>query len=151
MCEQYGMVHIWGRIFSVYGIYDNEGTMLNYAIDQFIRGEVACFSSAIQKWNYLNEIDAGVMLYLFGEKNVESGIYCIANNESRVLREYIEVLQKEYGPNARCEFENVDSEKEVVELEVDMSKTIDAISYVPQISFQIGVRMMIENCCGKNN
>ena len=53
LCEQYGMVHIWGRIFSVYGCNDNEGTMISYAVNQIKKGEVAKFSAATQMWNYL--------------------------------------------------------------------------------------------------
>lgn len=45
MCEQKGIKHIWGRIFSVYGPHDNEETMLSYAIDCFERGETAKFSA----------------------------------------------------------------------------------------------------------
>ena len=35
LCEKYGITHIWGRVFSVYGPHDNKGTMIDYAIDQF--------------------------------------------------------------------------------------------------------------------
>ena len=97
LCEQYGMQHIWGRIFSVYGIHDNKGTMLDYAFGQFAKGEPARFSAATQMWNYLFEEDAGILFYLLGAKAVESGIYCIAHTESRPLKEYILQMQDVVG------------------------------------------------------
>lgn len=145
MCEQLGMNHIWGRIFSVYGCNDNESTMLNYAIDQFEQGKVAKFSSATQKWNYLNEEDAGEIFYLLGEKSVESGNYCVANNNSRVLREYIEELRQIIGKETMCEFVPVESRVKKIELDVDIKKTIDAIGYIPQITFAEGIKKMIQN------
>ena len=57
LCAKYGMMHIWGRIFSVYGKNDNEGTMLSYAIGQFLKGEPAMLSAATQMWDYLYEED----------------------------------------------------------------------------------------------
>lgn len=81
LCTQYGIVHACGRIFSVYGKNDNDGTMLNYAISQFKNKENAYFTSGQQKWDYLNEKDAGKAFFLIGDKvnsnficNVASGI-----------------------------------------------------------------------------
>ena len=140
-CEQLGMKHIWGRIFSVYGINDNENTMLNYAIDQFIEGKTAEFSSATQMWNYLYETDAGMFFYLLGVKDVESGIYCIANSQSRVLREYIEELQTAYGESAKCSFTRPSAD--VYSLQADIEKTIQATGYKPKTGFDEGIRKVI--------
>lgn len=143
LCAQYGMRHIWGRIFSVYGCNDNEGTMLNYAIDQFLRGEPAKFSAAAQMWNYLYETDAGAMFCLLGEKDVAPGVYCIANPESEVLRTYIETLREVFGGDARCEF--APPVPGTAGLNVDMEKTLEAIGYMPQVSFREGIAAVIQN------
>lgn len=143
LCEQYGMQHIWGRIFSVYGIYDNEDTMLNYAISQFCKGETARFSAATQTWNYLYEDDAGMMFYLLGEKQVEPGVYCIANIESRILKEYVMQLRDVFAQGAKCEFESYDANQKYISLNVDMRKTLDAIGYVPLTSFGEGISKVI--------
>ncbi len=147
MCGQLGITHIWGRIFSVYGCNDNEGTMLNYAVDQFSKGRTAKFSAATQMWNYLNEEDAGKMFYLLGVKEVESGVYCIANTESKVLREYIEELAVAFGEGAKCEFAPLDVQAKMIGLKADITKTVDAIGYKPQIMFGDGIRKMIDYNC----
>lgn len=143
LCEQYGIMHIWGRIFSVYGCYDNEGTMLNYAIDQFIKGEAAKLSSATQMWNYLYESDAGKMFYLLGKNDVESGVYCIANETSRPLREYVEILKDAFGKNAVCEFAK-DSGKKALGLQADIGSTIMATGFHPEVDFETGIKKVIE-------
>lgn len=145
MCEQLDMKHIWGRIFSVYGTNDNTGTMLDYAIKQFMRGEKALFSAAGQMWNYLYEDDAGKWFYLLGEKEVEDGIYLIAHPESRVLRSYIEEMADVYGEKASCEFAALDASKPMPGLVADVDKTIKSVGYVPQVTFAEGIRNMINS------
>lgn len=142
-CEQLEMDCVWGRIFSVYGTNDNDGTMLDYAIRTFIKKETAHFSSGKQSWNYLFEEDAGKMFYLLGKKKVDSGIYNIASHESRPLRTYIEECMEVFGKDATCEFAKVNSDQ-VYGINVDITKTIQAIDYVPQVSFKEGIRKMID-------
>ncbi len=143
LCNQYGMVHIWGRIFSVYGRNDNDGTMLNYAIDQFIKGEPAKFSAATQRWDYLHESDAGRIFYLLGESVGTSKTYCIASGVCRQLRDYIVEMQKVFGENAECEFADADADRSLVSLQVDISELAADIGYCPQVSFEEGIKDMI--------
>lgn len=145
LCEQLGLLHIWGRIFSVYGCNDNDGTMLSYAVDQFLKGQPARFSSARQIWNYLYEDDAGMMFYLLGTKEVEPGIYCIAAEESRPLRLFIEEMAELFGEEAKCEFAPDHAETELTELRVDIEKTISAVNYHPRISFREGISRVMDS------
>lgn len=145
LCEQYGIRHIWGRIFSVYGTLDNEGTMLNYALEKFQQGETACFSAATQMWNYLYEEDAGRLFYLLGSRQAEPGIYCIAHSESRPLREYILQLKDLWGDSARCEFAPANPDAKMVSLNVDIRKTVEATGYEPRISFAEGMGRIIRS------
>lgn len=142
LCEQLGMTHIWTRIFSVYGCNDNEGTMLNYAIDQFIKGETASFSAATQTWNYLYESDAGKLFYLFGRKNVEAGIYHIASDDSRPLRSYIEEMAELFS-DASVQFA-AQNGTEVYGIEPSVEKTFNAIGIKPAVSFTDGIKRVIE-------
>lgn len=147
LCEQLNMSFIWGRIFSVYGTNDNDGTMLRYAIDKLINKEVASFSSGKQYWNYLYEDDAGKIFYLLGNKEVENGIYNIASNVSKPLKEYINECASMFD-NAKCEFALKDNSN-VYGLNVDANKTFKAIDYIPQVEFKDGIRKMIESIIDK--
>lgn len=141
LCAKYGIVHIWGRIFSVYGHYDNESTMVMYAINQFMKGKIAKFSSATQMWDYLYEDDAGRIFYLLGEKIEEDKIYCIANGDFKPLKEFIVELMDVFGTNVRCEFE--DCENQSVELRPDVSSLLQDIAYKPTVSFREGIMEVI--------
>lgn len=144
MCDQYGITHIWGRIFSVYGNYDNEGTMLVYAIDQFLAKNPAKFSAATQMWDYLHENDAGKIFYLLG-KNIEKNyVYRIANGNQKRLKEFILELKDVFGAGAECEFAEGAESNNLLGLQVDVSDLEKDIGYIPQTSFQEGIKNMIE-------
>ena len=143
-CEKYGMRSIWGRIFSTYGINDNSETMIQYALRQFRAGKPAQFSAATQKWNYLYEADAGKIFYLLGEKNVPSGTYCVASEDTRPLKDFILEMQQVYGNDAQCIFAPPSNEK-MVSLDPDITSLVEAIGWRPQTSFAEGIRKIIEN------
>lgn len=142
-CLQLGMNFIWGRIFSVYGCYDNEGTMLNYAIDSFLKKEQPVFTAATQYWDYLYEDDAGMIFFLLGAKNVSGGIYCIANGDIRPLKEFILELNKCFDGDISCSFAR-DTEGYTVSLRPDVSSLKKEIQYTPQTTFRQGISKVIE-------
>lgn len=142
LCGMYGMTHIWGRVFSVYGKNDNEGTMLSYAIDQFLKGEPARFSSAVQMWDYLYEEDAGKIFYLLGERVGDDKVYCIANGAYRPLKEFIYEMKDAFGPGAECEFAAEPGEL-AAGLQPDASDLFLDIAYRPKVTFREGIQKMI--------
>lgn len=143
LCEQYGISFVWGRIFSVYGRYDNEETMINYALNNLLQGRDAHFSVATQKWNYLNEHDAGKIFYLLGKCNNIKGIYCIANEKSMRLKDYIEMIEKQVNSNAKCIYSGNSKDFSDVELQVDISKLKNDINYHRFIPFIDGIQEIV--------
>lgn len=143
LCRQYGLIHIWGRIFSVYGRYDNAGTMLDYAINQFLRAKPAEFSAATQMWDYLHEKDAGQIFFLLGEKVEKNSVYCIANGNARPLKEFILQVKENFGTGAECRFAKETRDSEIFGLQADISTLINDTGYVPETVFSDGIADMI--------
>lgn len=142
LCDEKKIGFAWGRIFSVYGPHDNEGTMLNYAINCFLNGEIAHFSTGNQIWNYLYEKDAGEMFFRLGDDDVPSGTYLIANTESMILKEYIRILTETFGIEAKAEFAE-DTGQRLPDIDVDVRRTIETIGFTPQVDFKEGIMHMI--------
>lgn len=143
LCEQSGLIHIWTRIFSVYGCYDREETMISYAVDRFLKGETAKFSSGEQMWDYLYEDDAGRMFYLIGELVNKNQVYCIASGESKPLKEYIMELRDVCQPGGNCEFAKKEDDKCTIGLQADINSLVRDIGYKPEISFKEGIERVI--------
>ena len=53
LCKELGMEWIWPRIFSVYGIYEKETTMIASGLRKMLKGEKTEFTPAEQRWDYL--------------------------------------------------------------------------------------------------
>lgn len=143
LCAQYGMTHIWGRIFSVYGCNDSEETMLSYAVRHFLHQEKALFSAATQYWDYLFEEDAGKILYLLGEKSDKDGFYRIAYGESRPLKEFILELKDLFPGDPQCEFGSSADAGRLVSLQADIDDLVSEIGYRPGIPFGEGISRVI--------
>lgn len=146
-CVQLRMDYVWGRIFSVYGRYDNDGTMINYALEQFLKGKPAKFSAATQMWDYLYEEDAGKIFFHLGNKQVANGIYCIASGNSRPLKEFILEIQQCFGTNAVCEFAE-ETNDNAISLQADIGKLLKEIQYMPKVEFRDGISKVIKNRTG---
>lgn len=143
LCDSYHMVHVWARVFSVYGRNDNADTMLDYAIRQFIKGETAYFSAAVQPWDYLHEKDAGRIFYLLGEKCEASKVYCVASGESHPLKEFIIKMKDAFGEEAECKFAEAAADGKVYGLQADITELVRDIRYKPQTAFAEGIADMI--------
>lgn len=143
LCEKLNICHIWTRIFSVYGEYDNENSLISYAIRQFYKGKIAKFSAATNYWNYLHASDAGTIIYLLGKLNIKGGVYCVANQESRLLKDYINIICNQYNGDIHYEF-NKNNPTNCPNLNVDVSKTLNSVNYTPQNSFEESIIKIIK-------
>lgn len=141
LCHSLGMKQLWPRIFSVYGKYDSKEAMINYAINKFLNCEKASFSSGLQMWNYISAYDAGQMLLLLCEKDVEEDIYFIAHPESKPLKEYIFSIINEFD-NPCYEFRK--EENKCPSLFPNMKHTMSVLDYSPKIDFSVGIREIID-------
>ncbi len=141
-CEELGLTCIWPRIFSVYGCNDGKSTMISYAIDSYMKGEIAIFSKADNTWNYLFEDDAAKILLRLYENSANSGIYNIANVQSQVLKGYILDIAEVLGKNFNFKFSDTISP---INLDVDMSKTINATGIKSFVSFKYGIKQILKS------
>lgn len=143
LCADNGIKCIWSRIFSVYGVNDHSDTMISYAINNFMTGSIPHFNSGRQKWNFLYEEDAGEALFRLGTMSVESGIYNVASKHNQLLSEFVKAIADSFSNNVKYIFDNMD-DSQLISLEADVSKLINAIGDYERISFEEGIKRIIE-------
>ena len=88
------MEYVHCRIFSVYGPGDHPWSLVNTCLKTFSQGKHMELGECTQKWNFLyikDMAEAIVSLLLCGKKGID-GIYNIAGNDTRVLREFVEEM-----------------------------------------------------------
>lgn len=138
--ERYNMDCLWVRVFSVYGKYEKDSTMIQSTIRKLKVGERPSFTPSEQMWDYLYTADAGDAFYAIGEKASGNKIYCLGSGKSRPLKEYISIIGRlvnsdvplgigdlPYPPNA------------VMNLCADISELQHDTGWKPTTSFEDGI------------
>ncbi len=141
LCHQLGIQWIWPRIFSVYGVYDKESTMVMTAIRQFLQEEETSFTPAEQQWDYLYSKDAGKALYLIGEKGKADQVYCIGSGVAMPLKDYIFRIRDVAAPGAVPGIgKKPYPPHPVMRLCADIENLTRDTGFVPEYSFERGIR-----------
>lgn len=149
LCEQEGLEHIWTRILSVYGPYDGENTMIMSLIRMLLQGERPAVTKGEQQWDYLYAKDAGLALYLLGEKGISGKTYCIGSGKTRPLKEYMTMIWQQIAHTSRIETDIGFGEKpyakdQVMYLCADITELEKDTGFTPKYSFECGIAETIE-------
>jgi nucleoside-diphosphate-sugar epimerase len=100
MIEEYsklvGLSSAWGRIFFLYGPYENEKRLIAYVINSLLKGEEAKCSHGNQVRDFLHAYDAANALVFLLENNFE-GTVNIASGEPIKLKELMLIAAKKLG------------------------------------------------------
>ena len=134
-----GVAWIWGRVFSLYGRYEQEGRMLP-ALVKSLRSEqtFALSSSAAQNWDYLYAADAADALLALAKRGRAGEIYNIANGDYRPLRDYIEEARAVIAP--QCDVTYGAADADVVSLQPSVEKICRDTGWQPMTDFVDGLR-----------
>lgn len=94
-----GIEWIWGRVFSLYGKYEQEGRMLPALVQSLRAGmPYTLSSSGAQNWDYLYAEDAADALIALAQQGHAGEIYNIAHGSYRPLQGFIEEVQQTVAP-----------------------------------------------------
>lgn len=145
LAEQLGIDFVWTRILSIYGEYDNTGTMVMSSIISMINGQVPKYTKAEQIWDYLYVGDVSKAMYLIGEKAKHGQVYCIGSGTVKPLYEYINIIKNEINSELKIKFGDIPYAKnQVMHLCADISDLTKDTGFNPEISFEEGIRRTIK-------
>jgi len=144
-CQEYGIKHIWARILSTYGPGDGTHTMVMSGIIKFLNGYKPNYTKGEQLWDYLYCKDAARAFQAAAEKGKDGSVYCIGSGQVRPLREYIEIIRNISDPDAEIGFGEIPYfDKQVMYLCADITNLTNDTGFVPQYSFEQGIRETVE-------
>lgn len=144
-CERLQMEHIWVRILSVYGINDNDDTLIKTFIDRCKNNQPMPLSACTHIWDYLYEDDAGRALFAIGEKGRSGKSYCLGSGMGKQLKEYLETIKNIVNAEYQPDYEKIPyTEKSIKYLCADISELTADTGWKPEISFEEGIKTMVE-------
>lgn len=136
-----GMSCIWMRVFSVYGKYDRNNSLISTTVRKLSLGQKCSFTAATQNWDYLAAGDAGRAFYLVGEKDLGDQVYCVGSGETKQLRWYIETIRDVISPGTKLTFGELPYPKDaVMHLCADVTKLKKDAGWMPTIDFRDGIQ-----------
>ncbi len=137
--------HIWTRILSVYGPYDNENSMVMSTVRKLCNGVVPGFTAGEQVWDYLYSKDAAGAFLALAEKGRDGEIYCLGSGKAEQLKDYIYKIRDAVDKNAKLSLGAVPyAPFQVMHLEADITKLTDDTGFVPKYSFDKGIEETVQ-------
>lgn len=144
-CREYGIRHEWVRIVSMYGPQDRPFTMVVGSIIKMLNGERVQFTKGDQIWDYIYNKDAARAFRLVAEKGRDGSIYCFGTGKTRTLKEFIMAIRDAVDPTLEIGLGELDYyPNQVMHLEADISNLTEDTGFVPQYSFEEGIRETVE-------
>ena len=145
MCQELGIKHIWCRIFSTYGPYDGEQTMVMSGILRMLKGERPSYTKGEQEWDYLYCDDAAEAFYLAAKNGKNGSTYCIGSGKTRLLKDYIYAIRDTVNSELEIGIGEVPYfENQVMYLCADITSLTRDTGFVPKFSFEEGIRLTVE-------
>lgn len=140
LCRNYGIRHIWARLFSVYGPWDATESLIDNSIKALKKGISPAYTPGEQIWDYLYAFDAAEALCLLAEKGRDGLIYNVASGNARPLAEYINIIHKVINPKIAPRLGAIPYRSgQPMRLEADISRLAAHTGFRPRFSFEEGI------------
>ncbi len=144
--QKAGMRHIWDRVLSVYGPYDNERTLISTALNRMSENQETEFTPCQQIWDYLYADDAARAILLTGEKGTDGKCYVIGSGEGHPLRWYVDKIAELTGYTQEIGYgKRPYPDKQVMHLVADITSLTEDTGFEPRVSFEEGIKALIEH------
>lgn len=151
MCKNYGIKHIWARLFSIYGPYDGTNSLIYTSILKLLKGKNPSYTKGEQLWDFMYSFDAAKALVLLAENGKDSEMYCVANGITKPLKEYISDIHKVCAPNIKPIWGEIPySSGQIMHLGADITKLKRDTGFEPEYSFESGIREIMDWCIKTN-
>ncbi|MDE6949581.1 MAG: NAD(P)-dependent oxidoreductase [Lachnospiraceae bacterium] len=135
-----GISFVWARIYSVYGMGENAGTLVSYVAGTLKKGGVPELSPCENMWNFLEITDCARALLLLGERQDTEGIYHVASQDTRLLKEFVKEMRDVIAPGSALGFGVKRSDPErTFWLDPDTGR-LRELGFREEVEFEEGIR-----------
>lgn len=152
LCETLNMRHLWVRILSVYGPYDDPKTLIMSLINNIQSNKEMNLSSGEQVWDYLYSKDAANAFYLLSTSDLNNKTYCLGSGVCKPLKEYITTIKDLINPNYKLKLGTIPfSSRQLTYLCADISDLEKDTGFTPHTSFEEGILELIKEAKYENS
>jgi len=144
-CEKFGIEDSWCRVFSVYGPWDNKGTLVRTTLEKLLDNQDIETTKAEQIWDYLYVADAARAILQLTVAGKRGQTYNIGSGIGRPLREYLEIMQHGVNSKGMVKFGALPyAERQIMYLQADISSLVQDTGFTLQYTFEQGIKETID-------
>lgn len=145
-CRERGISFIEARLFSVYGPDDPSDRMIYDVFWKMINNEEILLTQAEHIWDFIHVDDVADALLKLMELEVKNGCYNVATMEHRPLKSYLEEMKVIIGSKSILIYGAIPYKgNQVPHVICDTRKVMRSIDWIPQISFEDGIKELMKN------
>ncbi len=145
-CLSRGVKIIEPRFFSVYGPGDFDDTMVISTLRQMIAHKPCLLTEGIQMWDFLYVSDAIDAVLHLTHSDCRNGVYNLGSGIAKPLREYIYEMRSLTSSKSDLLFGAIPYPSTgMVSIEPDISKIIKETGWYPKVTFETGIKQVIES------
>jgi len=139
-CDKLDLEYVWVRILSIYGINDNDNTLIKDFITNCKENRPMPLGPCTHIWDYLHENDAGRAFLAIGSNGVSGKVYCLGSGIGRPLKDYLEIIRDAVNPEYIPEYGKIPYSKDSLQyLCTDISELTNDTNWKPEVSFENGI------------
>lgn len=151
-CTKRGVSIIEPRFFSIYGEDDNFQTVILAMLGDMMQDKPCKLTQCVQYWDFLYIDDAVDALVKLMEQKCDDGIYNVASGDNRRLKEFIEEMYLVTHSKSKLLYGAVpySSQGGMVSIRPSVEKLKTQTGWYPKVSFEMGIRRVIDFLQGEN-
>ena len=132
-------------ITNIYGIGEKSARLICSSIQKLLKGEHCSFTAGNQTYDFIYISDAINAIVEIGEKGNAFTRYYIGSGKPRALREFLIQMRNIVGPETKIGIGDLPFRGANVDYnQFDMQKVEKDTGYVPEVSFEEGIRMTLK-------
>lgn len=144
LCEELHLPYIYAVITGIYASDRKDSNIIFYTISSLLKGEKPSFTALEQLWDYVHIDDVIQALFLIATKGKDKAFYAIGHGDNWSLRNYIYLIRDLIDPNLPLGIGEIPYKNEQRPSScVDLTSLHKDTGFVPQISFETGIREVI--------
>jgi len=144
-CTRLGVEHIWCYLSNTYGIGNTTNNFVNMASKKMLNGEHAAFTAGTQTYDFVYVTDTVRAIMFAADKGKKNTAYYLGSTKQRPLREYIKLIRDTIDPSIELFLGEIPfNGTSLADSEYDTSKLVQDTGYIPEISFEDGIKRTIE-------
>lgn len=147
--QQSPMKYVHPRIFSIYGYGDHPWSLINSSIDKMRAGEDMDLGECLHQWSFLHIEDlaaAFIAIIEQAESLDNNEVLNVGSNVNKPLRYFVEAIKSICSSSSKLNYgafqQNPESVKSII---CDASKLTRKTGWQEQVTFEKGIRQIIEN------